>query len=267
MAAKNAICTWDFTCSEKMYDIGLLKKDLNERCKKWSFQLEEGEGGFRHYQGRVSLKLKSRNMKGVMSPCSWSITSNENKDNEFYIMKESTRIDGPWSDRDVVIVVPRQIEEIEELWPWQQQVLDRALEWNTRNIDYIYCPSGNKGKSTLCGWVRAHRLGRALPPMNDMKDIMRMVCDVPTERLYLFDMPRCMKKDKLFGFYSGIEMLKDGYAYDDRHSFKEKIFDCPNIYIFSNTLPEIDLLSSDRWRVWIIVANHLVAYQMPTASS
>lgn len=253
MSARNEVCVWDFTCKKEEYDIEILKKELRERCKKWCFQLERGsKTGYMHYQGRVSLKVKTRNMKGVMSPCYWSPTSDEGKNNEFYVMKEDTRVDGPWSEKDEVIYIPRQIREVEKLWDWQQSIVDAAHVWDTRTINYIYCPEGNKGKSTLCGYIRAHKIGRALPPMNDMKDIMRMVCDVPTEKLYLFDMPRCMKKEKLFGFYSGVEMLKDGYAYDDRHAFKEKVFDCPNIYIFSNTLPDTSLLSADRWRVWVI---------------
>jgi len=79
-----------------------------------------------------------------------------------------------------------------------------------------------------------------------------MVCDMPTSSSYLFDMPKSQNKDRLYGFFSGVETLKDGYAYDDRYVFKEKIFDCPNIWIFTNKLPEEDYLSKDRWRFWSI---------------
>lgn len=64
------------------------------------------------------------------------------------------------------------------------------------------------------------------------------------------DMPRAMKKDKLGGMYSAIETIKDGYAWDDRYQFKEKAFDSPNIWIFTNTAPDMDLLSRDRWKIW-----------------
>jgi hypothetical protein len=65
-------------------------------------------------------------------------------------------------------------------------------------------------------------------------------------------MPRALKKDKLGGFYSAIETVKDGYAYDDRYNFTEKIFDCPVIWVISNTLPDFSLLSRDRWKLWEI---------------
>jgi hypothetical protein len=100
--------------------------------------------------------------------------------------------------------------------------------------------------------MRAHKLGRALPPVNDYKDLLRMVCDLPTSKLYLFDMPRAMNKDKMYQFYSAVETIKDGYAYDDRYTFKEKVFDCPNIWIFCNVLPDLAMLSRDRWRIWDI---------------
>lgn len=258
MSSKNEVCTWDFTCGESFVAREKIEEFLKKECKKWKYQLEQGRSGYRHYQGRISLKCKTRNIIGMIcKECCWSITSKDNINNFYYVEKEESRIEGPWCDTDEVIYIPRQIREIEKLYPWQQTIVDRAYVWDTRSINYIYCPEGNKGKSTLCGYIRAHKIGRALPPMNDMKDIMRMVCDVRTERLYLFDMPRCMKKDKLFGFYSGVEMLKDGYAYDDRNSFREKVFDCPNIYIFSNTLPDFNSLSSDRWKVYNIVNNEL----------
>ena len=86
---------------------------------------------------------------------------------------------------------------------------------------------------------------------------MRIICDTPTASAYLIDMPRALKKDKLFGFYSALETLKDGYAYDDRYRFVEKVFDCPNIWVFSNCMPDPDMLSIDRWRIYSVVNNSL----------
>jgi len=51
---------------------------------------------------------------------------------------------------------------------------------------------------------------------------------------------------------SGIETLKDGYAYDDRYHFKEEYFDCPQIWVFMNMVPDISMLSKDRWKLWVI---------------
>jgi len=174
------------------------------------------------------------------------------KGDAFYQQKVDTRIEGPWSDTDEEIYIPRQIREMDGLRPFQQSIVDNATVWDKRTINMIYCQKGNLGKSLLVGYCRAHKIGRALPPVNDYKDLLRMVCDLPTSRMYLFDMPRSLNKDRLYQFYSAIETIKDGYAYDDRYNFKEKVFDCPNIWIFSNNLPDLEMLSADRWRIWEI---------------
>lgn len=259
--AKNPIYTFDFTIPEKNFpDWQVLKKQLLETCKEGTFQLEEGElTGYKHYQGRVSLKKKARigpkGTKTYLTGVHWSPTSSTNKDNVEYVSKDHTRIAGPWDITEEASYIPRQIREIETLRPWQASIISQLEIWNTRNINMIYCPNGNVGKSILAGYIRAHKLGRVLPPVNDYRDFLRMVCDLPTSRAYVVDMPRAMKKDKLGGFYSAIETCKDGYAYDDRYTFREKIFDCPNIWVFTNVLPEFELLSSDRWQVFEITSD------------
>jgi len=69
-------------------------------------------------------------------------------------------------------------------------------------------------------------------------------------------MPRGMKKDKLGEFYSGIEVIKNGVAYDKRYSPKKLRFDRPAIVVFTNELPEFSLMSIDRWNVWEMTDSH-----------
>lgn len=250
----NAVCCMDFTfhCEEeeKWTEI---KEWLLKNCKKWSFQWEQGAQGSKHFQGRFSLKVKKR-VNTVGAPFNWhlSITSKENSTNMFYVNKEDTRIAGPWGDDDEVIYIPRQIREIENLRTWQEQIRSQVGVWDKRSINVVYCVGGNIGKSTLLGYFRAFKLARVLPPVNDYKDLLRMVCDMPVSRCYCIDMPRALNKDRLYGFYSAIETIKDGYAYDDRYRFKEICFDCPNIWIFTNTLPDTTMLSNDRWKIWMV---------------
>lgn len=249
----NACCVYDFT-DNNFSELKLLKDYLRKYCKKWCFVGEQGTTtSHKHWQGRLSLKIKKR-LNAIPNPLGlhFSITSNNNKDNNFYITKGDTAITPFYSDTDEEIYIPRQIREIETLKPWQQSVVDMVDDWDTRSINYIYCPNGNIGKSTLCGYLRAHRLARVLPMANDYKDLLRMVCDMPTSRCYIVDMPRAINKERLNGLYSAVETIKDGYAYDDRYKFNEKIFDCPNIWIFSNVSPPETLLSGDRWQIYSI---------------
>lgn len=249
---------YDFTLPKDDYSHSELIDILYPSIvKKYCFQLEEGDSGYIHYQGRISLIKKRRLneilkiIKPLLEKIHISPTSKNGLENNFYVMKQDTRLKGPWSDTDEKpAYIPRQIREIENLHPWQCSVLEKSREWDTRSINIIHDTGGNIGKSTLATYMGVHKLGKQIPYCNDYKDILRMVMDMPTASCYLIDMPRAICKDKLFQMYSAIETIKSGYAYDDRYHFKDKYFDCPNIWVFTNVLPDANLLSQDRWKYW-----------------
>ena len=254
--ANNAMCVYDFTVSKAEGSLEVLEsfrlslvKTLRKYCKKWTFQEEVGSSGYRHYQGRVSFKVKTRK-PNIGLTAHWSLTSDENRENMFYVTKEDSRVGGPWADTDMYI--PRQIREIAKLYPWQQKIVDDRLIWDTRHINIIVDIKGNIGKSILKTWIGVKGLGRALAFQNDYRDLMRMVMDTDKKSLYIVDIPRALKKDHLFQFFSAIETLKDGYAFDDRYNFREAYFDSPNIWVFTNVWPDEGLLSPDRWKFWRI---------------
>lgn len=249
----NTITRWDFTLKAEGVDREKFIDWLTSHSKKWVFQLEKGETGYEHYQGRVALKVKSR--KGPsFENIHWSPTSTANKDNDFYVMKSDTRIEGPWANTDAY--VPRQVRGI-TLKPWQQQILDDGAVWNTRNINLVYDTEGNIGKSTLAIYAGAHGIARYIPMMDSHKDYMRMIMDCPKRKLYLVDFPRAMNKVGCCSFWSAMEQVKNGHAYDDRYGFREEFFDSPNIWIFCNALPDTDVLSKDRWKVWEVIGDEL----------
>ncbi len=250
------VAVWDFTLSEEKWDgsyVDLAVK-IDKMAKKWTFQLEQGETGYKHFQGRISLKTKARlnGVRMILPNAHWSKTSNANKNNMFYVMKDDTRVSGPWDDSQDIIpgYIPRQIRQIQQLRPWQQQVLDNCKVWDDRTINILFDPEGCTGKSIIRTWIGVHKLGIVLPYCNDIKDIMRMVMNRPKRGVYICDMPRSLNKDKLYGFFGGIESIKDGHAYDDRYKYKEEFFDSPVIWVFTNKLPEEKMLSKDRWVYW-----------------
>lgn len=264
----NPICVYDFTIPFDRVDLKELINKLNKHSKKWAFQQEVGASGYDHWQGRLSLKVKKRRDEVIalwnLKATRFSPTSNANKKNDFYVLKEDTRVDGPYLSTDYEeIYIPRQIREISGLYPWQAKVIELSKVWDTRHIDLIVDPVGNVGKSILKGWMRSYRTGRVLPYANNYKDLLRMVCDMPTSTCYVIDMPKAIDKEKLGSLYSAIETIKDGYAYDDRYKFTEKVFDCPNIWIFTNVVPDMSYMSQDRWRFWSIVNKKLVPYEEP----
>lgn len=259
------VSCFDFTAGTDYITKDKLIEWLKTYCKKWCFQEEIGDSGFRHFQGRVSLRTKKRLSSLInISPANqihWSITSKGATGNNLYVTKEDTRVDGPWSDKDVPLYIPRQIREIKVWRPWQQAVLEKSKIWDTRTIDCIIDKVGNIGKSVLVTYMGVHKLACQIPFANDYKDVLSGVMDRPKRGCYLVDMPRALKKEKLFQLYSALESIKSGYAFDPRYSFKEEYFDSPNIWVFTNNAPDTNLLSRDRWRFWEIIDQHLVPYQ------
>jgi len=236
-------------------------------CKKWAFQLEAGNNtGYEHYQCRISLKTKLREqpVRDLFADVKAHVsrTSTANSTNTFYILKSETRMSGPWTDEDKYI--PSHLREEREWFDWQQDIVDK-VETKAENDGKIICiidKVGGRGKTTVCQWLSVRGKLRIIPPMNDFKDVMRMVCDTPVCGAYGIDMPRAMDKRKLSGFYAAIETIKGGYAFDERYSFKDKHFEIPHVFVFTNTEPDYSLLTARRWKVVDITDYEI--YEEPT---
>lgn len=253
----NAVCVWDFTLSKEKANKDELLEKIKSSCKQWCFQLEKGKGGYEHFQGRVSLKIKSRKGPAWFPSIHWSPTSGENKDNMFYVCKEDTRIDGPWCDTDKDIYIPKQFRNI-KLKIWQNKVIQSKNLFNDRIVNLIYDPVGNKGKSTVASIGELMHNGIDLPPVNDAKDLIQTMCDICMSKnqrdpgLVFLDLPRAMDKERLFGMYQAIEQVKKGKLYDMRYKYRDWWIDSPTIWVFSNHKPDLSVLSADRWKIYTI---------------
>jgi len=249
--------------------------ELKRVAKNFVFQLEQGtQTGYRHYQGRLSLIKKARKSEVMLLwkkieikipfPNYFEPTSCEvYRSGDFcYQTKEDTRIAGPWSDKDEEVYVPRQFKTImENLYPYQQKIYESADVWDPRTINIIYCPKGNIGKSTIANCMELFRNGISLPPVNDAEKLVASMCDICVKSNMrkpspvFIDMPRAMSKEKLFGVYSAIEQIKNGKLYDLRYKYQKWWIDSPVIWVFTNILPDLELLSLDRWKIWTISEN------------
>lgn len=267
MASKQ-LCRYAFTHwlegDDSEASMATLDEHLKKCARRWVYQEEAGESGKKHLQGRVSFKVGVRvgEVSGKLGITVHASPEHDTKGSDFYCMKNETRVSGPYTDKDEKQEIPRQVTEIKDLYRWQERIIVMAQEWDTRTIHVIYDPDGNKGKSTLVTWMGVHNLAKQLPFCNDFKDLLRMCYDIGPRRAYIVDMPRALNKDKLFQLYGAIEMIKGGYCYDDRYKFQDRYFDCPNIFIFTNRIPDTDLLSKDRWKLWQIKNLELVPFQL-----
>lgn len=274
------LAMWDMTVPHSTSD-GYVEDDvktfLRTHCKRWCFQLEKGsETDYFHFQVRMSLIVKKRVghmitwISSLMPGCHVSPTSNPTffSGNEFYVMKEDTRVDGPWTDRDDFnpVAVPTRLRNNTPDWrPWQNTVLSLInVPPNDREINVIYDPKGGNGKSFLTMWLMARNMAERIPQQKDPRDIMRMIMNLPKRSCYFIDLPRGTSRNNENTMYSAIEEIKNGYCYDDRYHFKREMFEPPHIWVFTNCPPNTDLLSRDRWHMWTISSNQHLLPWVPT---
>ena len=258
---------WDITLkwSKDISDKDIIDT-LKPLCKKYGFQQEIGESGYRHFQIRISLIKKTtqnnlRKLLGdtVMKGCHISPTSNGCNDIYHYTTKTATRIEGTQAYTDKSPEPPTMTKQLKEFlsydpYDWQLQAKELATDYDGRKITFIYDPIGKNGKSIFCEWLEWSGYADEIAMCNSFEDISAYVCSRRTQgfepNCYLVDMPRGLKKEKLAQFYAGIECIKDGKCFDKRHNAKKIRFDRPQILIFTNRKPdEIQYLSGDRWQI------------------
>ena len=229
-------------------------------AKKYTFQKEQGDSGYVHYQGRLSLFKKRRKMEALRlfekKPNYFEPTTNKEfiKGEAFYMLKEDTKLEGPWTDKDKPKFVPRHIAG-RTPYAWQQKVIDTKDIYDERTINCIIDPSGNSGKSILAAFVR-NRGGITLPPIGDCKDLISAMCDIligtqnRNPGLITVDIPRSINNKRLYMLFTAIETIKDGYIQDFRYKFRDWEYHRPQIWILTNNEIETKYLSKDRFIFW-----------------
>jgi hypothetical protein len=237
-------------------------KSFKSLAKKWIFQLEEGESaGLKHFQCFISL------IKKCLPTCVLKLFAKNTfrvnhirpvhncKELEQYVMKEQTRVDGPWCDTDEEVYIPVQYRDI-TLYSYQRAIYDNKL-YNHRTINVIHDKIGCNGKSTVAALCAIQKGYIYLPAVRSYEDLIAAVFSkcykkTRTPGVILVDLPRGISKQGLDELFAGLETIKGVYLYDKRYTFKEWWIDSPTIYVFSNKLPDFDLLSRDRWSIYAL---------------
>ena len=297
MSRQNKKCIgFDVTVPFKVYpSVAVVKELLVENgMKNFIFQEERGKTlteknpeGYHHWQVRGRLGESTRVItienRFKALKCYATVTTNvktgvfRSNNFEYVMKKDDTFLSGPYTDRpdDNVVQSTReakglppltaQLEEFNthELYPWQKQVVAIAKgPPEFRKIHFIYDPIGDAGKSIFAEWMEYHDLAEDVPTFTLMEDLLQFVSSCCFgKKCYMIDMPRGMKKERLSGFYSGIEVLKNGRVYDKRHKGMKRRMNRPHIIVYSNCLPNLKLLSADRWVIWQMMPNHSLSLQ------
>lgn len=248
-------------------------KLLRPLCKKYVFQLECGESGYLHYQGRLSLFKKTTLASAIkqFGSIGWHLSptsGNAFKGEAFYCIKEQTRVPngGPWTEKDYkeLALASNRLKHsgiLENPYPWQAELATCLSYESDRIVHLVVDPFGNNGKSLFVEWLEFRGFTVELPGFNSSEDFLQAAMNLPEQKIYLVDLPRAMPKKHLNGLFTAIEKLKNGYMCDKRYHFKWKRLPySPSICVFTNKMPKLRYLSKDRWRIWTIKNKKLQVY-------
>lgn len=237
----NQMYRWFFTIPYEAISASQLSQDLNTFAKKFLFSGEIGSGGYKHWQGCMSLKQKMyfATVKNIfptsahIEPCKdWFKALN-------YCKKEETHIEGPYTETSSFIKLPPTLKK------WQQQVVDICItEPDDRSIYWIWEPDGNTGKTTLCKYL-AVKHGATVLNNCSTKDGAYALPDEP--KLVVVNLTRSNEGHINYGL---LEAIKDGLIFSAKYESKMKCFNSPHVFVFANHAPDETKMSADRWKIY-----------------
>ncbi len=265
---------WSVTVLQNFNELssGEISAILAEFSEQWCFQMERGsETGGEHYQGRMILReaMTKETLLQVLS-CrvkdmrDVTVSPESNKSIEkgglsFYVMKDFTKLDGPWMDSSYKLpkVVTYNFEDLECMkvpLEWQQRVIDHCrAPWDDRCINWVYNEKGCAGKSKLMKWMYCESdLDMARVPMGSAIQIKTSVIEKGAHKIYMVDLPRVRGGDeRQQELFSALEEIKNGWVESPMYGkCAELTMLPPHVWIFSNELPNLTFASEDRWRIW-----------------
>lgn len=265
----SALCRWAFTVNaggrDLAAEVGNFKKLLSTYAKAWTFQLEQAPTtGSLHYQGRVSLKTRKR--KQAVCQLLWNAHVSPEYNtaaSSFYALKEESRVDGPWCDKDPPVC--RKYDGL-QLNEFQKDVMNKLDAQDDRRFLFIVDLKGNHGKTMFARYLFPRRDGFMVPtfmenPQEIMECIMAKVRDVNTTYTVAVDFPRDTPMAKFSKWMPILEYIKNGFACDRRYGWKEKMFNPPRMVVFSNRFPPKESLSADRFQIFTVQDDTQGVYQ------
>lgn len=233
---------WDFTVAQRdITSYEALKEWMKTKCERGAVNLETGESGYLHYQGRIVFTTHTpiNYLRTVMPTAHWTPTQVRDFD---YIFKDK----GVWTTWDEALEKYRTLN----LMPWQTEAYGYWGEQSHREILVITDPRGNSGKTWFGNFLVANREAVKIPPIQDGRNLMGTVLQAGGPGGYVIDVPRTGRLSD--GFWEAIEQVKNGFLYETRYSFSWKWIEPPKILVTTNyELTKADLkgLSIDRWRI------------------
>ncbi|QIR82275.1 replication associated protein [Chicken smacovirus mg6_1052] len=252
--------------NENMNALKLLRYINTHDVKKWVIGAEIGKSGYQHWQCRVAVS-----------------------DDHFYefeevfdwIRQQKKKVGTGWIN---VNIPEAHVEECSDTWDYETKEGRYIASWDTpevrrlrfgrmtwtqetcvnllrntkdREIVVWYDPEGNHGKTWLVGHLYETGQAYYLPPtLTSVQSMLQTMASLawadrekgrtPKEFVFI-DIPRSWRWSR--ELYTAIESIKDGLIMDPRYSARPINIRGIRVLVMTNTRPELDKLSQDRW-VW-----------------
>lgn len=146
--------------------------------------------------------------------------------------------------------IPPQYREI-VLTEWQQHIVDNAKQTEERTINVVVSPSISSEIHKMVNYMRTQQIGRDINfgVLEGKAAMFRLIMKSPISKCYLFYLPNNGTENPLTEHLIRMECIKDGYAYDLGKG-KDKYFDTPNVWVFTDRMPAEVFRSHDKWVFW-----------------
>lgn len=129
-----------------------------------------------------------------------------------------------------------------DLYPWQQQIIEKLDEQCERKVIWIQDDIGGRGKTHLAKYLATKR-DAMICHNASTRDV---ALAYQKQELVIFDYTRTEESIN----YSAIEHLKNGIIFSSKYQSAMKFFTPPKILCLSNNLPDLKGLSKDRWDIY-----------------
>lgn len=211
-----------------------------------------------HFQCYVNLKTKKRqremvkmlNAEGFMGADVKPSSDAGKIALKGYCMKDDTKLDGPWADKPVYLGRDIQIvTKNKQLW--QQKIEDSIdVTPDDRMIEWFYDEHGCRGKTKFAKYLcYTYPKKVTFLSVGKASDLLNFVYKMQGMKMYILDITRTIPKYVMQEIYHAIESVKNGFFLNTKYDTGMAMFETPHVIVFSNKLPDLQALSSDRWSI------------------
>nr|QJI53626.1 MAG: replication associated protein [Smacoviridae sp.] len=129
-----------------------------------------------------------------------------------------------------------------EVWMVQAENLER----DGRTIEFFIDERGRHSKTAWAMYMQYLHKAVYCPPFTKGLDLINYVLQARTADWYILDMPKAFEFTP--DWACAIEQVKNGYVYDSRYSFRDKMLPCrPRVTLMLNYEPDYEtFFSKDR---------------------